>query len=322
MSSNNPSVQPNTNETEESQGNLMETLLRDYVPYWPVIALALVLGLVAAKVYLRYQTNYYQVGTSILLKDESQSADNLLKQVAFQQNATFIDDEMEVIQGLGVMRGAARRLNAQVQIFTTGRVREEIRSIAVAPFEVILLKPDSIKRGQVAFDYNKETGLKIEGKSIPLNRTVNVLGNYVIFQQKDSKTVSDFDTTHLAGEVDTAGLKSSQYLVFRSLEDATGDVAGSVSLSKDKKTSVIKVNATVSNIEYGKLLLNAIVDSYQQETQDEKRKKARYTVDFIDSRLMYVGNDLDSVESKLENYKKQNNIQRLSKEAKLFLEKV
>ena len=67
-------------------------------------------------------------------------------------------------------------------------------------------------------------------------------------------------------------MKSGQYLVFRSLEDATRDVAGSVSLSKDKKTSLIKVNATVSNIEYGKLLLNAIVDSYQQETQDEKRK--------------------------------------------------
>ena len=45
-------------------------------------------------------------------------------------------------------------------------------------------------------------------------------------------------------------------------------------------------------------------------------------MDFIDSRLMYVGNDLDSVESQLETYKKQNNIQRLSKEAELFLEKV
>ena len=322
MDVNNTSLRSNNQETEENQGNLIETLLRDYIPYWPVIVLALVLGLVAAKIYLRYETNYYQVGTSILLKDESQSADNLLKQVAFNKNATFIDDEMELIQGMGVMRGATKRLNAQVQIFTTGRIREEFKPIAVAPFDIILLRPDSMKVGKVAFDYSKDGALKIEGKTIPLNRTVNILGNYVIFKKKDDHAVLIFDTTNLQEEVDTSSMIASQYLAFRSLDDAVRDVAGSVTLTKDKKTSVIKVNTAVTNIEYGKLLLNAIVDSYQQETQDEKRKKARYTVDFIDSRLMYVGNDLDSVESKLENYKKQNDIQRLSKEAELFLEKV
>ena len=106
------------------------------------------------------------------------------------------------------------------------------------------------------------------------------------------------------------------------MDDAANKIKSNFSIEQSKKTSTIMLIVNGDKPERCQEWLSAIIESYQIETQNEKRKRAKFTMDFIDDRLAYVGQDLDSVESNLENFKKQNDIQRVSAEAGLYLDKV
>ncbi len=73
-------------------GNMLQTLLRDYIPYWPVVVAAAIIGYISAKVYLRYQRPVYEVNASLLIKDDSKSTDNLVKTAVLGQGSTTIED--------------------------------------------------------------------------------------------------------------------------------------------------------------------------------------------------------------------------------------
>ncbi len=132
----------NNHEFEENnQGNtnIMETLLRDFLPYWPVIFAAAIIGFISSKVYLKYQRPVHQVEAGILLKDESQSTDNLLKQAIGGQAQTPIEDELEILKGTNVMRRAAKLANAFYTIEWAGQFNNYYDHINTQPFDLEFL---------------------------------------------------------------------------------------------------------------------------------------------------------------------------------------
>lgn len=307
---------PNNQETPQDRNTLIESILRDYLPYWPVILVMAIMGYFVSKVYLNYQNPVYEVQAGILLKDESQSANNLIKQVALGKNASYIEDEMEVLKGMSVMRRAAKLGNAQTEVRSDGRIRMVTEDMEKLPFEVLHSNPDSVVDFESTFKVNaNKTELVFVGNvHVPFNHWTK-LGSNTIFVRNlvkpENKAWKKFFEK-----------KYTFFLTFRSIDNAAKTVAAAMTMTKDKKLSVINLSVKSLSLSNGKRWLQAIVDSYQEETQDEKRKKAKYTMDFIDNRLSYVGQDLDSVESNLEQFKKSNNISRLSTEAELYLDKV
>ncbi len=305
------------NEFEENNGgntNVMETILRDFLPYWPVIFAAAIIGFISGKVYLRYQRPVHQAEAGILLKDESQSTDNLLKEAIGKSQNTPIEDELEVLKGTNVMRRAAKLANAFYVIEWAGQFNNYTDHPKTQPFDIEFLNPDSIQPFSAKINVNSaNTAVILDGKEEYFyNRILDLKGNKVIIHQKENNT--NFIKSYQLNQ------KITIYVV--DLNSAAKKIGSSFSASKNKKTSTINLSLTSDKPERCQEYLEAIIQSYQLETQADKRKKAKFTMDFIDDRLAYVGQDLDSVESNLENYKKQNDIQRVSAEASLYLNKV
>lgn len=300
----------------DERNNFIETLLRDYLPYWPVIMVMGIMGYFVSKVYLNYQNPVYEVQAGILLKDESQSANNLMKQVALGKNASFIEDEMEVIKGMGVMRRAAILGKLQTEVRSDGRIRMVTDDLEKLPFEVVYAHNDSVIDFESTFKVNpNKTELIFAGNvHVPFNKMIKLGSNQFMVRTTKPLNHKAWNKFFIR--------KYTFYLTLRSLDNAAKFLADNMTLEKDKKISVIQLSVKSLSLANGRSWLNAIIQSYQQETQDEKRKKAKYTMDFIDNRLTYVGQDLDSVESNLESFKKNNNITRLSTEAELYLDKV
>jgi uncharacterized protein involved in exopolysaccharide biosynthesis len=101
--------------------NIMQIILRDYLPYWPVILAAAIIGYLSGKVYLRYQRPVYNVSAAVLLKNEAESTDNLVKQAVLGQGSTKIEDQLEVLKGSKVMAKAAEIANAFYEIKWQGQ---------------------------------------------------------------------------------------------------------------------------------------------------------------------------------------------------------
>jgi len=302
------------NDIEESSGksNITEILLRDFLPYWPVIIAAAIIGFITSKVYLRYQRPIHQSEAGILLKNETESTESLLKQVVGKKE-TPIEDELEILKGSNVMRSAALLSNTIYSVEWSGRFNNYLDQKKTMSFAVEFLNIDSITTYTFPIYLNSEGNIVANGNQICLyNQVVTLGGNKVIFkkiagQEKYAKRLTN-----------ARGVR----MRFYSLQDASEIIKSNFSLEQNKKNSIITLKMTADKPERSLEWLGAVIESYQKETQNEKRKRAKFTMDFIDDRLAYVGQDLDSIESNLENFKKQNDIQRVSVEAGLYLDKV
>jgi Mrp family chromosome partitioning ATPase len=304
------------NDLEDNNGgsnpNIMEALLRDFLPYWPVIFAAAIIGFVSSKVYLRYQRPIHQSVAGILLKNESESTESLLKQAVGKQE-TKIEDELEILKGSNVMQRAAIFSNSQYAMEWAGQFNNYLDHKKTMSFDVEFLDKEAVKSYSFSVKINDEGNIVANGNQIcPYNQEVELGGNKVIFKKI------------LGNEKWAKGLINAKKVTmhFYSLNDAANMIKSNFSIEQSKKTSTISLTMNGDKEERCQEWLSAIIQSYQIETQNEKRKRAKFTMDFIDDRLAYVGQDLDSVESNLENFKKQNDIQRVSAEAGIYLDKV
>ena len=107
-----------------SNGQIMELIMRDYLPYWPVIVVFALLGLFFGNAYLQTQVPVYQSTAKILLKDETQqSTESMLKQAVTGVNQSNVDGELEIINSINVMLRAAKMASAQIEYRWDGRIR-------------------------------------------------------------------------------------------------------------------------------------------------------------------------------------------------------
>jgi capsular exopolysaccharide synthesis family protein len=293
--------------------SIVEVILRDYLPYWPVLLTAAIIGMFIGQTYLQTLVPKYQINASILFKDESQSSENLIKTAVTGKSPTMVEDELEVMKGMNVMKRAALMAKAQVILQWEGRMRTSYEHLPETPFAVSIFNPDSISSRQFTFKVSDKTNEFEIGKlKFKFGEIVELDGIRCKFSLREGYTLKDLETYQ-------SNSKHKLSINFFSLETAASKLSGSFSAEKDKSNSLIYLSVTnVSNLQ-GIDWLTAIIQSYQEETQLEKRKKARYTMDFIDDRLSYVGEDLDSIEKRLESFKKENNIDKVSDEAERYL---
>jgi len=125
--------------------NIMQIILRDYLPYWPVVFAAAIIGYLSGKVYLRYQRPVYSVSAAVLLKNDAESTDNLVKQAVLGQGSTKIEDQLEVLKGSKVMTKAAELSNAFYEIKWQGQFNHYYSYKWFQPIDFVFLNTDSRK---------------------------------------------------------------------------------------------------------------------------------------------------------------------------------
>ena len=250
-----------------SQTNTMEVVMRDYLPYWPVITLAAILGFFAGSMYLKTQVPVYQVDAKILLKDEvSQSTDAMMKQVITGQSQSQVDGELEIIQSYAVMRDAAIRANAQVEFVWDGRIRKQYEDAENMPIEV-LVDTFKVSGGSFTVDYKSDAKtLTVGGKDVPWGVWTEVEGNRIYVQRKEG--IEEKELQELAAS-------SAHILALNiyTLGDAANRIKGSFVAEPDKKEYLLNLSLTNTNTTTGKRWLTGIIEAYQVQTQAEKRKK-------------------------------------------------
>jgi tyrosine-protein kinase Etk/Wzc len=292
--------------------NIIESLLRDFLPYWPVIFAAAIIGFISSKIYLRSQRPVYQSVARILLKNESESTESLLKQAVGKQE-TKVEDELEILKGSSVMQRAAMLANAQYTMQWAGQFNNYVDHKKSMSFEVEFLNKEAVISYAFPMYLNEQGNIVANGNQIcPYSQVVELGGNKVIFKKI------------LGNEGFAKRLINAKKVTmhFYSLDEAASKIKSNFSIEQSKKKSTITLTMNGDKQEICLEWLSAMIQSYEIEILNEKRKRAKFTMDFIDDRLAYLGQDLDSVESNLENFKKQNDIQRVSAEAGLYLDKV
>lgn len=306
------------NSDDKSALKIYHTVLRDFLPFWPVYAFFILLFLFLGNLKINYTQSIFETETGLLLKDESNtSSDQILQQVA-GKSPTFIDDEIGVIKGFQVIKGAVEKCGYFFTIKSEGVMKKVNIPLEGLPFYIDVINKDKISNSKFAFKLLNDGRLRVKGKLVKYEVITEIDGNKLIFRRnynfkKGDKIVDEFLKMQF---------KNNNWIEILDNRKAAKQFLENVRIEKDKRSSIIHLFAESVSPRYSEKMLNSLVESYQSYTQSEKRKKAKFTVEFIDRRLDFLGRDLDTIERRIEVFKSTNDISRLSKESEYFLDKM
>ena len=296
-----------------NDGNSMNDFLNKYLPYWPFFLLLVLISLAGAWLYLRYKVPVYQASATLLIKDDKKGigSGNALEAFDIFGSKKIVENEIQVLQSKTLAHEVVKNLLLYAPIHAEGRILNK-PAFVISPVSIEVRNADSIKQtGKVYFKYLADQKVVvINEKKYPLDQWSNTpFGTLRFIPNKRYDSRSGDDT--------------KLYFTLMSLKSSTNNILSRIKvLPSSKQSTVIELTITDEIPERGEAILNELIEAYNRAAILDKNLLATNTLAFVEERLKYVVNELDSVESRLESFKVRNKITDISSQGQIFLQTV
>ena len=290
-----------TNPVEEDNLNIGK-LVSAFWGNWKLFFISIVLCLIGAAAYLYFAVPQYRVTAKILLSDSQKgsfsSQTDMLADFGYQMGNSNVENEIEVINSMSVARGAVYSSGVYISYSKLGiketpiykkaspinvSVTPDMLSGLVAPIK-IFFKLDGDQPVKVRYEYvNEALGYDIETSDVEINGFPYILqtsiGDILV---EDMRVPSE---NRMA-----APLAMELMATINPLESTARRYMAHLSAAPVSKTSsvaVLAMNTPVPNA--GVDYLNAVIESYNNVTNDDKRLVCDYIKTSINEVAAIVG---------------------------------
>lgn len=286
--------QPNNNKSELWNLSFRD-LFYKYVRFLPLFILSVALTLLGAYVYLRYSVPIYKVGGSMIIKSEqSGGGSNKFEDVFINDKAQNIQTEIEVLKSRPLMSRVVDSLHLQFSYYAKGKIKK-VNVYKQKPF---ILNVVSIPDSSISFTINIKF---INNEQFRINGDKQIFSFGQIFKNA-------FGVFSLSPNpyFKASGEYSAEWLPTAS---AAGMYAGALTIvPKTPGTGILLLSMMTLNPQLGADILNRLMEEYASYSIEQKRETSDKILSFIDSRLSVTGDQLDSIQRVLLDYKERNNI--------------
>ncbi|MCO5235637.1 MAG: polysaccharide biosynthesis tyrosine autokinase [Chitinophagaceae bacterium] len=290
---------------------------------WPWILLSLIAALASAWLYNRYAEPLYKAKASIMIKDEKKGGsgllDNpLLKELDIAGGGKLVDNEIEILKSYDLMDEVVRKKQLFLDIKSKGNITNRSVFDKESPLIMRIANPDTITQPlqwriirQPAGNWNLDYGARNKDLAVTRGRWYSVNG--LLFQITDNPT---FKIPN-----DSANLIDAYLLNINPVKNTVNSYLADLSVQPASKTSsIIKIELTDYNNKRAQTALNALINIYNQQALEDKNKVTNNTLEFLNSRLAIMENELRAVEGQVERFKSSNRITDVSAEAQKYME--
>ena len=302
----------------ESSFNLRDELEK-YLFHWKWFVLCGVISITMAFIYLRYTTEYFEVSTTLLIKDQKSSMSSEL--AAFQDlgvlgqgRGSSINNEIQSLKSRTLATNVVNDLNLRVSYFKKGRVKEFEIFQEQVPIEV---KREDANNSSVGFviRFISETSIEILNNENKVLSTPNFNEVFFINGSKFKINAKESYSSEIYGlEI---------RVQFNSLESVVGGLVGAVQVVPvDVRASVLKLSMKHPSRLKAIAILNSWLRNYQQVAVKDKNTVSENTSIFVKKRLQIIKEELAVVDKLAETYKVDNNLIDVEKEVGQFSENV
>ena len=133
---------PELNSNPEQSLDLREELNK-YLRYWPWFIGAVLLFVVLAYTYLRYETTVYATSSTVLIKDDKSASSELaaLEQlgVATGGSGNSMANEIGILRSRGLMVNVVKALDLNIRYTAPGNVKD-VELYTNAPIQVNIIR--------------------------------------------------------------------------------------------------------------------------------------------------------------------------------------
>lgn len=285
-----------------------------YLRYWYVFALAIIICLGLAFLYVSNAKRFYKVSGTLLIQNDFKG-DGLLKGTAFSDldmfhGARTVDNEMEVLRSRDLIYKTLKSLSLETSYTVPGRFTDRELYGETLPVQVVTDKLTNMA-------YRQKLKLRIEDEStfILVNNGKEVRYRFGQVIHGPGYTISvvkgpAFRTDH---PVISLKFKNLQGMA----ENYSLSALSVLPIVKDANTVVISV--LESSPQRGVDILNTLIKNYNEQNLNTKNIVAKNTIHFIDQRLRDLTGELSEVEAGVENYKQVNRVTDVSADADINL---
>lgn len=298
----------NYNNEEYTKSNGVVQVLYRYIPYWPLFLFLIAVCCFGAWNYIRKMTPLYESTVSILLKDEEEGGGDskIMESLDLLSSKKSVQNEIEVIRSRTMIKEVVKELHLYVPVFEQ-RGDESLPTYGNSPIVIKAADPEMLKVVErVSFALNPSS------KFIKVNSNLYRLDKWV----KTPFGVLKFE----ANRAVAASNGKSYFFSIRQLNAVANQIRGNLNIAPIPKTSMVVLKLKDPEPQRAKDILNSLAETYNKSSLDEKNSLAANTLTFVDDRIKYVENDLDSLEKKIQLYKSRQGIVDLGIQGNIFLQ--
>ncbi|WP_353136531.1 polysaccharide biosynthesis tyrosine autokinase, partial [Pseudopedobacter sp.] len=303
---------------QDSEINLKQ-IFEQYAYYWRWFVLSIIVCLIAAFFYLRYAESIYSVSAKILLQDDKQASGELagLSELSALTGggtgySAFVSDQMEVIKSRRILRKVVELNKLNIEYFSKGNLKSNELLEDNSPVRIILLEPNNPRLDTVIYTFSLSQTDEGKFKIKDNNDTKEYSLGQKIRTPLGLITIVPQEKRNFQGEV---------MITVRPLEKAIDKLINDLEISpnKDKQSFIVNFSIKHPNRAKARIILNSIIEQYNDDVTEDKAKVTTATSNFINSRLELITKDLEAADEKVADFKDKNNLVDMSSEAQLYM---
>lgn len=284
---------------------------------WYIIALAVLICIACAKLYLWYTPKMYATNAVMKFDEKKSEISELVSVINSAERSTAkVQSESYVIKSRSLINQAVKSLDYKISFYISGRVRN-YETYPEKPLNIEILQEDSISpdKNPIVFQALSRDLFNLSYRTNNGNLKKKYRYNEPITVGKTRFLIHPNHTRF--------ALNSIYQFKFNAPEDFYPRVSGGLTTTEPVKNSnVISLEETDSNPQFAADILNALMNEYLIFDRNRKMQSASQIINFIDNQLDYLSKQVKSSENSLESYKKSSKVFDVGATASTLLSKV
>lgn len=314
---------------EEEKPTDYKAILFEYLMYWPWFVACLLVCMVGAWCYLRYQAPVYNVNATVLIKQGDKNQPNgqnaslaAMQDLGMLSMANNFDNEVEIIQSRTLLKKVVNALNLNITYTEKRTFGYPIQLYKNTPVQVWMNPEEADKLPsplQIQLDYTPDGKVQADASFVHNRKEETVSKHFdklpgVLITPVGTLTFSLKDSTNI----------QEAHTIYATIISPTAAAANCKSQLNaepvSKVTTIVRLNYNDTHIGRGTDFLNTLVALYNRDANDDKNEVASRTAEFIDTRIQIINQELGTTESQLASYKQKAGLTDLSSDAQLALQ--
>ena len=316
--------------TEQREENVdLYALFFKYFAYWPWFVASVLVCIISAFIYLRYQAPVYNVDAAVLIKEgdkkggSSNNPMGALQDLGMFSMTNNFDNEVEILKSRTLIKKVVNHLNLYISVAEERMFGYNTPLYKSTPVKVYMTPEEAD---------NLEEGAKLHLK-YTMNGKLDVKVEYM-FDEEEQETEVSFDSIpavfptpvgvfSFTKNDSVPPLEEDMNLVayVNSPTDVTESYVENLSVEPTSKTTTIAAISLQNTVKQrGIDFINCLVDFYNLDANDEKNEVAQKSAEFIDERIGIINRELGTAETELADFKQRSGLTDLTSDARLALE--
>jgi tyrosine-protein kinase Etk/Wzc len=296
--------------------DLREILIK-YVLYWPVFLLFTIITIIGAYAYHMVTKPVYDIKATMLLEDEKNTSDikASLQEMGITSAPKKIENDVEILQSRRLVDSVVNDLHLWISYqIIVNHLKENLYK-NTSPVLFSLIKTGSKPYQKITIEIKNGNTFSLKTSNDP-----ETSGTEYNFSSTVSNTLGDWQLKPTANLKNYIG--STIIVELSDPKSVADDYMSSLDVTlKDKmESSVVDIAVKDQIPQRGQDFVNYLITVYNKNEIEEKNKKTKGALDFIDQRLDSLSIQLNLAEKNIEDYRSSHGLTDVNAQSQVYIQ--